>query len=82
VQGAQSVGGGVRAAPGLTLDGDAPIGFGVAGRDGIGDPVLEATLKGLGLSAMSSRRMQLREGMPLGRVRIVCSQSARLAAQR
>src|SRR5579862_3322266 len=39
----------MRAAASLAVDGDEPIELGVVGRDGVGDPILETALKGLGL---------------------------------
>jgi hypothetical protein len=47
VQSAQSFAGIVRATASLAIDGDEPIGLGVVGRDGIGDPILETALEGL-----------------------------------
>lgn len=49
MQGAESIGGIMRTAASLAVDGDEPIGLGVVGGNGIGDPVLKATLEGLRL---------------------------------
>ena len=49
VQGAESIAGIMRAAATFAVNGNEAIGLGVVGGDGVGDPVLKATLEGLGL---------------------------------
>ena len=64
----------VRAATGLAVDGDQTVWTAGVGRDRVADPVLEARWNASGLSTMSRRRMQSREGMPLGSARYRASQ--------
>jgi len=66
MQGAQAVGGVVRTAAGLAVDGDESIGRGVVGRDGVGDPILEAALEGLGLEGDEQSANAIARGDTVG----------------
>ena len=60
----------------------ATMAAGAIGVDGVADPVLEALWKACGCSAISRRRMQSREGIPLARGRNRAQPVVAVIAQR